>query len=103
MAEIRKLRQGEIYPIEYICRMTAGELAQKEPIVGNRMAKMYSTYYARECYDSCFVLVDDADKPVGYIICEPDYKRYRKVFRKKDVPAIREINFSCGYINIRIG
>jgi ribosomal protein S18 acetylase RimI-like enzyme len=96
MAEIRKLRKGEIYPVEYICRMTAGEFAKKEPIVGNRMAKMYSTYYARECYDTCFVLVDDSDKPVGYILCEPDYKRYRRVFRKKDVPAIREINFSCG-------
>lgn len=96
MAEIRRLRKGEIYPVEYICRMTAGEFAIKEPIVGNRMAKMYSTYYARECYDTCFVLVDDNDKPVGYILCEPDFKRYRKLYRKKDVPAIREINFSCG-------
>lgn len=96
MAEIRKLRKGEIYPVEYICRMTAGNLSKKEPIVGNRIAKMYSTYYARECYDTCFVVADDEDKPVGYILCEPDCKRYRKLYRKIDVPAIKEIDFSCG-------
>ena len=82
MAEIRKLRKGEVYPVEYICRMTAGNLSKKEPIVGNRIAKMYSTYYARECYDTCFVVADDEDKPVGYILCEPDCKRYRKLYRK---------------------
>ena len=96
MAAIRPARADDIKRIEYICRMTAGPVSEKEPIVGNRIAKMYSTYYARECPDTCFVLADDEDKAVGYILCEPDWKKYRKNYRKIDVPAIWELKKSAG-------
>ena len=91
MATIRPARQSDMRAVEHICRMTAGNLARTNDIIGEATAKTYSTYYIRECTDTCFVLADDTDTPVGYILCEPDYKRYRKVFRKKDVPAIYSI------------
>lgn len=96
MATIRRMRADDIKDVEYVCRMTAGELSIKDEAVGNRMAKMFSTYYARECYNSCFVLVDDSDKAVGYLLCEPDYRRFREVFRKVDVPAIYKLNKKSG-------
>lgn len=96
MATIRRMRADDIKEVEYVCRMTAGELSINDEAVGKRMSKMFSTYYARECYDSCFVLVDDSDKAVGYILCEPDYRRFRRIFRKVDVPAIRKLNKRSG-------
>ncbi len=96
MATIRRMRADDIKDVEYVCRMTAGELSIKDEKVGNRMAKMFSTYYARECYDSCFVLVDDADKAVGYVLCEPDYRRFSKVFRNVDVPEIYKLDKKSG-------
>jgi len=96
MASIRRMRADDIKDVEYVCRMTAGELSIKDEAVGTRMAKMFSTYYARECYDSCFVLVDEADKAVGYILCEPDYRRFREIFRKIDVPTIYKLNKKSG-------
>jgi ribosomal protein S18 acetylase RimI-like enzyme len=72
--------------------MTAGEQAQTDEMTGEAIAKTYSTYYIRECTDTCFVLADDTDKAVGYILCEPDYKRYSRVFRRVDVPEIKKIS-----------
>ncbi len=96
MATIRRMRADDIKEVEYVCRMTAGELSIKDEKVGRKMSKMFSTYYARECYDSCFVLVDESDKAVGYILCEPDYKRFRRIFRKVDVPAIYKLDKKSG-------
>ncbi len=96
MATIRRMRADDIKDVEYVCRMTAGELSIKDEKVGKRMAKMFSTYYARECYDSSFVLVDERDKAVGYILCEPDYRRFSKLFRKIDVPEIYKLDKKSG-------
>ncbi len=96
MASIRRMRADDIKDVEYVCRMTAGELSIKDEKVGRKMSKMFSTYYARECYDSCFVLVDETDKAVGYVLCEPDYRRFQKLFRKIDVPEIYKLDKKSG-------
>lgn len=96
MATIRPMDKYDIIDVEYICRMTAGEVCRREPVLGKVISKMYSTYYARECRDTSFVLVDEKDKPVGYVLCESNYKRFRKVFNKKDVPEILKLNKSRG-------
>ena len=96
MAAIRKARKSDLKDVEYICRMTAGNLARTNDIIGEAIAKSFSTYYIRECTDTCFVLANDEDKAVGYILCEPDYKRFRKIFRKVDVPVIKSIHKKDG-------
>lgn len=98
MATVRKARQSDLKNVEYICRMTAGELARTNDTVGEATTKAFSTYYIRECLDTCFVLADEKDCAVGYVLCEPDYKRFRKVFRKKDVPEIRRIYKKLGNV-----
>lgn len=92
MAEIRKARKSDLERIEYICRMTAGELSRTNEKVGTTTARIYSTYYARECTDTSFVLTDESDTAVGYILCEPSFKRFRKLYRKKDVKNIAELS-----------
>lgn len=96
MVSIRPIRPEDLKDVEYVCRMTAGPGCQKDPVLGYRIARMFSTYYVRECYDTCFVVADESDKVVGYILCEPDYKRYKKVFRKLDVPEIKKLHKKSG-------
>ncbi len=96
MATIRRMRADDIKDVEYVCRMTAGEKSINDEATGKLMSAMFSTYYARECYDSCFVLADESDKVVGYLLCEPDYRRFRKVFRKVDVPQIYKMEKKAG-------
>lgn len=98
MAEIRSVRKDDLERIEYICRQTAGELSRTNDTVGNSTAKTYSTYYARECGDTSFVLVDEDDTPVGYILCEPSIKRFRKIYRKVDVKNIAVYNRKDAFV-----
>ncbi len=96
MATIRRAELTDTSQIEYICRMTAGPGCRREPVIGKRVANMYSTYYIRECPDTCFVLADDNNRAVGYILCEANYKRFKKIYRKKDVPHIFSLNKKDG-------
>ncbi len=99
MEAIRKVRVDDLKAIEYICAQTAGPLCRKEPVIANRVAKMYSTYYVLECTDSCFCLADEKDKAVGYILCETDCKHYSKIYRKKYVPEIFTLKKQDGIIS----
>lgn len=96
MATIRPMEQYDIIDVEYICRMTAGEVCRREPVLGNVISKMYSTYYARECRETSFVLVNEKDRPVGYVLCESDYRRFRRDYLKNDVPDIWRLNKKHG-------
>lgn len=98
MATVRKARKSDLENVEYVCRMTAGEDAIADEAVGKAISKTYSTYYIRECTDTCFVLADDNDKAVGYVLCETDYRRFRKAFRKVDVPVVYSILRKMGIL-----
>lgn len=96
MATIRRARKSDLKDVEHICRMTAGDEARADDTIGEAIAKSFSSYYIRECVDTCFVLSDDTDKAVGYILCEPDYRRFRKIFTATDVPIISKISKKYG-------
>lgn len=97
MATIRPMRKNDLMDIEYICGQTAGNLCRKEPIIAHRTAKMYSTYYVRECTDTCFCVADDNDKAVGYILCEPDYKRFLRIYPKVDAKYVLSLDKKDGF------
>lgn len=96
MARVRKALSTDLANVEYVCRATARNLSADAEAEGKAIARTYSTYYIRECADTSFVLTDESDKAVGYILCEPDYKRYGKVFRQVDAPQIRKIHKGMG-------
>ncbi len=96
METIRKIRKEDLKAIEYVCGQTAGPMCRREPVIANRVAKMFSTYYVLECADTSFCLADENDKPVGYILCEPNYRRYRKLYRNKYVPEIFKLKKNDG-------
>ena len=50
MAHIRPMRPDDLKEVEYVCRMTAGPGCQRDPVLGYRIARMFSTYYVRESY-----------------------------------------------------
>lgn len=97
MATIRRMRESDLSDVEYVCRVTAGVEESPDPATKLIMTRMFSTYYVRESYNNSFVLADENDKAVGYLLCEPDYKRFNKIFRKIDVPEISAINKKSGF------
>lgn len=91
MIEIRKAEKCDLEKVEYICRMTAGELARRDEQVGRVVSLTYSTYYIEHETENCFVLCDN-ENVVGYIICSADVKKFRKAFYKDYIKRIAEIN-----------
>lgn len=92
MAVIRKARKSDLKEVEYICRMTAGEGARRDEHRGRVVSKTYSTYYIEHDHDCCFVLTNDADLPVGYILCAPNAAKFKKIYKKKYVPEIYSLS-----------
>lgn len=88
---IRKAIPEDMDAVKYICRMTAGPTSIADERAGEVTALTYASYYIREECDTCFVLEDtDENKVVGYTLCAPNYKKFCKIYRKVDVPKIRE-------------
>lgn len=48
---------------------------------------LYCDYYIEQEPQNCFVLTDDEDEAVGYVICSENFSRYKKGF----VPYLRQI------------
>lgn len=92
MAVIRKARKSDLKEVEYICRMTAGEGSRRDEHRGRVVSKTYSSYYIEHDCDCCFVLTDDADLPVGYILCAPNAAKFKKIYKKKYVPEIYSLS-----------
>lgn len=52
---------------------------------------LYNDFYTEVTPEYCFVAVNEKDEAVGYIICAPDYKSFRRKFMKFYLPEIKEL------------
>lgn len=52
---------------------------------------MFNDYYTEQEPDNCFVVVDEGDNAVGYILCARDYDTYERVFKEKYLPRIKTL------------
>lgn len=88
MLEIRKMRESDIPDMEGICLYTADEALLDTFKHREHTLYLYNRYYTRAEHENCFVAVDENDKAVGYIICAPDYKKYKSGFFKNELKSI---------------
>lgn len=59
---------------------------------------MFNDYYTEQEPENCFVVADEQDNAVGYILCARDYDTYERVFREKYLPRIKELGKSYAMI-----
>lgn len=96
MLEIRKMRESDIADMEGICLYTADKALRDTYKHRENTLLLYNRYYTRAEQENCFVAVDENDKAVGYIICAPDYKRYKRGFLKNELKSIFLLGFKYG-------
>jgi ribosomal protein S18 acetylase RimI-like enzyme len=94
MGSIRQASYSDIAQCENICIKTADEKLRANDRISRITAKTYCDYYIREEAKHCFVIDDGGVQ--GYILCAPDYRRFKKTFRKIDVKKIAEISVLWG-------
>ena len=63
-----------------ICLATATPRVYENRALREWILLMYNDYYTALEGAHCFVGVDDQDRPLGYVICAPSYRRYRLRF-----------------------
>lgn len=96
MLEIRKMRVSDIDDMEGICLYTAEERLRDTQKHCENTLYLYNRYYTRAERENCFVAVDKNDKAVGYIICAPDFKRYKNGFFKNELKSVFSLGIKYG-------
>lgn len=81
MATVRPYNTKDKSAVREICLET-GPSDAREPNMASVLLACYCDYYIENEADNCFVLVDENDTAVGYILCAEDFKSYAPVFLK---------------------
>lgn len=87
---IRPMMSADKAAVEHICIETAPPFLCSNDKRREYTLLMYNRYYTRVLQHS-FVVVDTNDKPVGYILCAPDYKSYKQDFYRNELADIRRL------------
>lgn len=90
MISVRKFEEKDKQKLRQICLETSAfDLNKKN--MKEFLLLMYNDYYTEKQGDVCFVAADENDEAVGYVICDKDYKTYKKVFMNEYYPKIKAL------------
>lgn len=95
--EIRKYQAKDKENCRNVCHKTA--TAPKYVNSKQLVCLLYCDYYVDKEPDNCFVVADDDDNAVGYILCAEDQKAYDKGV-KPYLKEARKIDFVDGVMPI---
>jgi len=86
MPTIRPYQPKDKENVRTVCIRTGPGSALQPGPARKTLLATYCDYYIECEPHNCFVVADDADKAVGYILCAEDYWRYRARFLREYVP-----------------
>ena len=89
---IRPCRKDDLEAMREICIETSS-LSLRNGKDRRFLLLMYCDPYVKLAAEDCFVAVDGSDRPVGYILCAPDTRRFSREFRKHVMPEIKDLGF----------
>lgn len=89
--KIREYQVTDKQNLQKICIITA--IPQKNEQGERVLTLLYNDYYTEQEPESCFVLANEDDQAVGYIICAKDFDKYQKVFRKQYLPKVKKLSY----------
>ena len=75
-AAIRPYQEKDNQYVQQICVETAGACFVKTQRKKRAAVAAFCRYFITRCPETCFVAVDEADIPVGYILCTPTFGRW---------------------------
>ena len=89
---IRPYRFTDKRRVQEICLRTADDdypfTTIEERPFRDYLLSTYCDYYIEREPENCFVLTDENDEAVGYILCAKEQKEYRRVFLKEYQPRV---------------
>ena len=76
MITIRPYQDKDCPQVQQICIATAGTGFSETPHRRKAAVAAFCRYFIMRSPDLCFVAVDEADIPVGYILCTPSFGKW---------------------------
>lgn len=94
-----KIRPYEAKDRERV-RMICHKTATDEEYIKNPdlVAALYAEYYIDYEPQNAFILANDNDEAIGYILCAQNYKTYIKNCKKLQLPKIRKLSRKWAFI-----
>lgn len=89
MATVRPYEGKDQPAVQGVCLAT-GPADANQPKTRARLLACFCDYYIEKEPHNCFVLADDSDTAVGYILCAENFDRYYAVFCKEYVSRARQ-------------
>ena len=93
MAQIRPYKETDKRKVQEICLRTANDdypfTTIEERPFKDYLLGVYCDYYIEQEPKNCFVVTNEADEAVGYIMCAGQHRAYQKCFMKEYLPRIK--------------
>ncbi|MBQ9552809.1 MAG: GNAT family N-acetyltransferase [Clostridia bacterium] len=89
MPTIRPYRPADKSRMQELCVLTSNPENVYHEDFRFYLTTVYNDYYTEHEPESCFVLADDDDVPVGYVICAKNVKEWRRIFLKEYMPKLK--------------
>jgi ribosomal protein S18 acetylase RimI-like enzyme len=83
MYHIRKYVPQDKERLRFICKETADKSLKRNDRLLEAVAILYNDYFTEKESENIFVLADESDLPVGYIICTSEPEKFRKAMRRE--------------------
>ncbi len=87
---IRKYLEKDRERMRKICLETSSGFETEK--AREALYVMYCDYYINEHPDTCFVVTNDLDEAIGYVISAPDFKEYKRIFKEKYQKHLNEVS-----------
>ena len=88
--QVRPYNPSDKEALRAICRETARQEFKKFPRLMRARPVIYNDYFTEQEPEHVFVLADDADMPVGYILCAADYEKFTRLMNTEYRRRVRE-------------
>ena len=89
MPTIRPYRPSDADHVRVVSMRTGPSEALQEGPARTTLFATYVDYYIEHEPHNCFVVADDDDNAVGYILCAESYWAYREIFLREYAPRTR--------------
>lgn len=103
MVTIRKYKLADKNNLRHICKATAGDYFTSSQRLIDAVPVLYNDYFTENEPENIFVIADENDNAVGYVICTCHSKSFMKKMLTKYIPRATakhiKMFFPCvGYI-----
>ena len=75
---IRQYNDQDNKAVRYVCHASSTNPAHKASL--RLVCSLFCDYYLAQDKAHAFVATDEFDKPVGYVLCDTDFKKYAQLY-----------------------